>query len=96
MDYTRLVEEIPVIKRELLLNRLVDVILSSKNAEKLPSALASTILYHWQKDILISEAGLTALLEAATLIEPDKTVEVFTQLEMVGFSEHIKQAAAKI
>jgi len=95
MDYRKLVETIPVGKREPLSNKLVDLILSSKNDDKMPSQLANTILHHWQNDILISESGLTALLEAAALLEPDKTVEVFTQLELADFAPQIKEALVK-
>lgn len=95
MDYRKLVEVIPVLKRESLLNKLVDLILSSKNDEKMPSSLANIILHHWQNGVLISESGLTALLEAAVLLEPDKTVEVFIKLELTDFSEQIKEAAEK-
>jgi len=95
MDYRRLVETIPVIKREPLSNKLIDFILLSKNDEKMPNQLANTILHHWQNDILITEAGLTALLEAAVRLEPEKTVEAFTQLELTEFAELIKSAAPK-
>jgi len=95
MDYRKLIEAIPVVKREPLHDRLVDLILSSKNDERMPSRLANAILYYWQGDILISESGLTALLEAATLLEPDKTVEVFTQLELLDFADEIRAAATK-
>jgi len=96
MDYRRLVEAIPVAKREPLSNKLIDLIFSSKNDEKMPAQLANTILLHWQNDILITEAGLTALLEAAILLEPDKTIEVFTQLELADFVEQLKEVVAKI
>jgi len=95
MDYRRLVEAIPVVKREPLLNKLIDLILSSKNDEKMPSQLANTILLHWQNDILITESGLTALLEAAILLEPDKAIEVFAQLELADFAEQLKEVVAK-
>lgn len=95
MDYRKLVEAIPIAKRMPLLNKLIDFVLSSKNDEKMPTQLANTILLHWQNDILISESGLTALLEAAVLLEPEKTIETFTQLELEGFAEQIKEVAAK-
>lgn len=95
MDYRKLVEAIPVVKRETLSNKIIDLILSSKNDEKMPIQLANSILHHWQNDILVSESGLTALLEAAALLEPDKTIEAFAQLELAGFAEQIKEATAK-
>jgi hypothetical protein len=94
MDYRKLVETIPVAKREPLSNKLIDLILSSKNDEKMPSQLANAILHHWQNDILISESGLTALLEAAALLEQDKTIEVFHQLELTDFAQQIKEVKA--
>jgi len=95
MDYRKLVEAVPVIKREPLMNKLVDLILTSKNDEKMPSSVANAILHQWQNDILISESGLTPLLQAAVILEPDKTVEVFDGLEMTDLAELIKQAAPK-
>jgi len=95
MDYRKLVETIPVPKQEQLSDRLIDFLLSSKNDDKMPSQLANTILHHWQNDILISESGLTALLEAAVLLEPDKTIGAFTELGLTGMAEQIKQSAPK-
>jgi len=95
LDYRKLVETIPIAKREPLSNKLIDFVLSSKNDEKMPSQLANAILHHWQSDILMSESGLTALLEAAVLLEPDKTVEAFTQLELTGIAEQIRKAVVK-
>jgi hypothetical protein len=90
MDYRKLVELIPVVKRKVLSDKLVDFILTSKNDEKMPSQLANTVLYFWQQDVLESESGLTALLEAALLLEPEKTLGAFTELEMANITEQIK------
>jgi hypothetical protein len=57
------------------------------------SHLANTILYQWQQDTLISEFGLTALLEAAVLLDSAKTVEVLTTLELTDIAGLIKDAA---
>jgi len=91
MDYRSLVEAIPVVKRALLSKKLVDLLLSSKNDEKIHPQLANSILYHWQNDVLSSESGLTALLEAAVLLEPDKTLEAFAQSELTEFAERLKE-----
>ena len=60
--------------------KLVDMVLESSNAEKLPSDLAKTILYYWQRDQLATEAGLQRLLEAATALEPKKTIHPVPRL----------------
>ena len=90
MDYRKLVELIPPAKWEPLSNRLADFILTSKNDEKMPSRLANNILYFWQQDVLESESGLSALLEAAVLLEPEKTFEVLTELELANVAEQLK------
>lgn len=95
MEYTGLIGAVPVEKRESLANRLVDLALLSKNDDKMPSQLANNILHYWQKDVLFTESGLASLLEAAVLLEPDKTVEVFTQLELPNLAEQIKEAVSK-
>lgn len=90
MDYRKLVELIPLAKRRTLSDKLVDFILTSKNDEKMPSQLANTMLHYWQQDVLEGESGLTALLEAALLLEPEKTVNAFTELEMANIAAQIK------
>jgi len=90
MDYRKLVELIPPAKWDPLSNRLVDFILTSKNDEKMPSRLANNILYFWQQDVLESESGLSALLEAAVLLEPEKTFGVLTELELANVTEQLK------
>ncbi len=94
MDYRRLIETVPPGKKEAVLNKLVDVILSAKNEDKMPTKLANTILYQWQQDTLFSEYGLTALLEAAVLLDSAKTVEVLTALELTDIAGTIKGATA--
>lgn len=92
MDYSKLAGMIPVEKREMLSERLADFILTSKNDERMPVQLASTILHYWNHDLLKSQAGLTALLEAALLLEPDKTINAFGELQMTNVVEQIKEA----
>lgn len=90
MDYNKLVSLIPSERWQLVCDRLIDSILTSKNDEKMPSQLASRILRHWQKDALDSESGLTTLLEAAMLLEPEKTISAFGELQMSDIAGWIK------
>ena len=92
MDYRRLIETVPPGKKEALLNKLVNVILSSKSDDKMPSRLANTILHQWQQDTITSEFGLTALIEAAVLLDPVKTVEFLNALELTDIAELIKDS----
>jgi len=90
LDYDKLVSLIPVEKREILSDKLVDVILTSKNDEKMPSRLANTILQYWQRDVLKSESGMASLLEAAITLEPEKAIGALNELQITDAAELIK------
>jgi len=96
MEYNRLVEAIAVEKWRAVSDKLVDIILTSKNDEKMPSQLANTILSHWQRDVLSTQAGLTALLEAAVVLEPEKTVTALNELQLTSIAEQIKGALVQV
>lgn len=89
MDYFKLVELIPREKRRDTAEKLVDVILLSKNDDKMPSELANTILHQWQQNLLTSEFGLSALLEVAVLLEQEKTLTVLRELQLDEIAERI-------
>ena len=95
MDYRKIIDNVSVLKREVLSTKLIDVILLSKNDDKMPIQLANTILQQWQQDTLLTESGLTALLEAAVLLEPVKTVEALTALELADIAGQINEATVK-
>jgi len=90
LDYDKLVSLIPAARREILSDKLVDVILASKNDEKMPSRLANTILQYWQRDVLKSESGMAALLEAAITLEPEKAIGALNELQITDAAELIK------
>ena len=79
LTYHKLAEKVPLEKRAKVSEKLVDIILKSKNVEKMPSVLANAILYFWQRDSLTEDEGLAALLEAASLMEPDETKRYLEQ-----------------
>jgi len=96
MAFRKMVETVPVEKREALSDKLIDLVLTSKNDEKMPAGLANTLLYHWQRNLLASDAGLVSLLEAAFLLEPDKTIEVLEQeFQLVGTVKAVKEVFMK-
>lgn len=90
MDYHKLAELIPREKRKKNADKLVNIVLSSKNDSKMPSDLANTILHQWQQDLLTSEPGLSALLKAAVLLEQEKTLVVLGELELNEIADKIK------
>lgn len=95
LTFRNMIETVPSDKRGLLSEKLADVILSTKNDDKMPTELANTILYYWQRNLLLVEQGLTALLEAAALLEPEKTTTVLTELSLTEIAERVKQTSGK-
>lgn len=73
--------------------RMIDVILNSSNADDMPSDLAKTILYYWQRDQLATEAGLQRLLEAAMRLEPEKTISIVEELGLSELVVILRQSA---
>jgi hypothetical protein len=84
MALEKIARKIPASLWNVASEKLVDVTLNSQNARKMPSDLAKTILYYWQRDQLATEVGLHRLLEASMILEPDKTISL---MEELGLSE---------
>jgi len=80
MALEKIARRIPSSSWEVTSERLIDIVLNSKHANKMPSGLAKTILYYWQRDQLASEIGLQRLLEASLHIDPEKTIEALKEL----------------
>ena len=91
LDYRKLVTTISAEKREILSKKLVDLILTSKNDDRMPNQLANAMLYHWQHDALKSESGMAVLLEAVLLLEPEKTFNALEELQMTDIARQVKR-----
>jgi len=74
-DYSKIVETVPAEKWAPLSEQLIGIILGAKN-DKIPNSLANTILLHMKNGTAKDKAGLTALLEAAVLLDADKTTAI--------------------
>ncbi len=80
MALEKIVKKIPSSSWEATSEKLVDIVLNSSNADKMPSGLAKTILYYWQRDQLATEVGLQRLLEASMMLDLERTLAVFNEL----------------
>ena len=95
MSYKKIVEMIPVEKREKLSDKLLNYLLKSKKEKKMPSSLAKCFLSQWQTGGFDDEVGLSVLLEATALLEPEKTTEFLEQdLQLADVAKAVKEAAA--
>ena len=85
-----IVGRIPVSLRKTVADKLVEILLETKNERAVPASLAKAILYFWQRDQLASEAGLERLLEAAMLAEPEQTASFFTEIGLPELAAPLK------
>ena len=91
LELDRVVSRIPKSLLNEASEKLIDFVLDSRNAKKIPSGLAKTILYYWQRDQLKTPTGIQRLLEAALIAEPEKTFE-FLHAEL-GMPEELVKAS---
>lgn len=79
MSYRELVQRIPRPMYEKLSEKLLDALLEAEGGAIVPSSLAKTVLYFAQREQLSSVAGLTNLLNALTLADPDKAIKILEE-----------------
>jgi hypothetical protein len=94
MDYLNLIGLVNESAWQPLSNKLVDVILTTKNDEKMSGTLARHILYLWQQDHLVSKPGLAVLLEAAAKLEPERTFGILSELQLVELESKIREGSS--
>lgn len=91
MALEKIARKIPVSLWTTASEKLIDIVLNSSNAKKMPSDLAKTILYYWQRDQLASEIGLQRLLEASMILEPEKTIAAMDSLGLPQLVAMLKE-----
>lgn len=81
------VKLIPPSLRETVSNELIKVITSSPHGRRIPSSIARSLLYYWQRDQLSTEIGLAKLIEASLILEQDRTIKILIDL---GLDEAVR------
>ena len=84
MSAKDVVRVIPVSLYGIVSKRLIEIVLGTEKTESIPTSLAKSILYLWQRDQLENEVGIEKLLEAAMFVESEKTLAFFQE---VGLQE---------
>jgi hypothetical protein len=94
VSYKKIVEMIPVEKREALSDKLLNYLLKTKKEKNMPSSMAKCFLSQWQTGGFDDEMGLAVLLEATATVEPEKTIEFVEQeLQLADVAKALKEAA---
>lgn len=91
MDYNGLVDLVDESRWQSLSDKLVDLLLTTKNDEKMPNTLARSILHLWQQDRLVSKLGLAVLLEAGVRLEPERTLSTLSELNLGILESKIRE-----
>jgi hypothetical protein len=92
MEFREMVKSIPATLRGVLAEKLIDVMLEAKDGSRVPSSLAKTILFYWQRDQLSSEAGLINLLQAVAYADPASAASVIDSLGLKDLKLAFTQA----
>jgi hypothetical protein len=75
-----IVERIPNSLHGDLSNRLIEIVLGTKEKNVIPTEMAKKIIYLWRQDQLASPTGVDALLEAAVMVDVEATHSILDQL----------------
>ncbi len=92
MTLDNIVGKIPLSSRKETSETLIDIVLNSPDASRMPSSLAKIILYHWQRGQLATAAGLPLLLEASIKVNLNGTFEA---LEALGHQKIVAELRSK-
>ena len=91
MDYAKFVEMVPDEKLGALSDQLVNFILTTKNEGKMPVKLANCMLSTMQMGAIKSKTGVAVLLEAALLLEPEKTMTALGEMQLAQLAEELRK-----
>ncbi|MBQ03515.1 hypothetical protein CL673_02225 [Candidatus Bathyarchaeota archaeon] len=84
MSYKEIIERIQKEERNVLSEKLTDVILEVKDGAAVPSSLAKGILHKWQENQLSSDEGLRYLLKAALKADKKRTKAILNEMNLGG------------
>jgi hypothetical protein len=86
---------IPVEKRGIISDKLLNYVLKSKKEKKLTSGMAQCFLLQWQTSTFDNEVGLAVLLETSAVLELEKTTEFLEQeCQLANVAKALKEALA--
>jgi hypothetical protein len=93
VSYQKIVKMIPVEKRGVISEKLLNYVLKSKKESKLSSSMAKCFLSQWEMSTIDDEVGLGVLLETAAILEFEKTTEYLEQeCQLAEVAKALKEA----
>jgi hypothetical protein len=86
MEYRELAKLIPDSYKVQFAEELTDILLKSEKRE-VPPHIAKSILHYMQRDQLHSQAGLTHLIEAVAMTEPESLAIILDDFELQNLAK---------
>ena len=84
------INDVPVSLYKPLSDKLVSIILDSKEKNAVSTELTKKIIYLWRQDQLATPTGLETLLSAAVSVDANATAEVLEELGLHELTVAIK------
>jgi len=95
VNLSDVVTRIPRSSRSALSTQLVDILLNAKGGDKLPSSLAKSFLYLWQKNRLEEDDGMKILLEASLALDVEATIKQLKESNLNDVANAIQMVQQK-
>ncbi|MCW3991626.1 MAG: hypothetical protein NWE79_02875 [Candidatus Bathyarchaeota archaeon] len=74
-----------------LYKSLVSIVLGTRDKDAIPTELAKKIIYLWRQDQLASKTGITAMLEAAIMVDAEATHRILDELGLQELAVALKR-----
>ncbi|MBN2334971.1 hypothetical protein JXL21_05385 [Candidatus Bathyarchaeota archaeon] len=74
------IEKVPVSLYKTLSDKLVSIILDSKDRDAVSAEMTKKIIYLWRQDMLASPTGIEALVKASVQVDATATAKVMDNL----------------
>jgi hypothetical protein len=85
-----MIEKIPVSLYKNLSDKLITVILDSKDKDAVSTEMTKKIIYLWRQDQLATPAGLETLIQAASGVDNEVTVKILDDLGLQQIAVAVK------
>jgi len=87
----KIVQGIPASLHGDLSKKLVAIVLGATDKDAVPTELAKKIIYLWRQDQLASSTGIRTILEAAVMVDVDKTHRILDELGLQQQSDALQR-----
>jgi hypothetical protein len=85
-------EKIPSSLHGDLSEKLIEIVLNTKEKKAIPTELAKKIIYLWRQDQLATKSGIETLIEGAIKVDAPMTLQLLDELGLQEISVALKES----